>query len=168
MSCSGCSSPQCSSWFTSTCVRSQLLVFPCYKIMGRWGQINQSVNMYRWDVSSRSCWVMSSRYMCLDSVTCWWRYLVRYGRLEVSFLYGRCYLFLPYLCILFSVVQLRIVQSNQLRTSTWCWSWDQHVAILSSAKWFSFVLSMIRWLWQGVGMVMHRYAYECLEELGKS
>ena len=108
---------------------------------------------------------VSNSYICLESVTCWWRYLVRYGRLEVSFLYGQCYLFLPYLCILFSVVQLRIVQSNQLRTSTWCWSWDQHVAILSSAKWFSFVLSMIRWLWQGVGMVMHRYAYECLEEL---
>ena len=110
---------------------------------------------------------VSNSHMCLESVTCWWRYLVRCGRLEVSFLYGQCYLFLRIYvycsrlcsCVLYSRISYVHLLGVDLG--------DQHVAILSSAKWFSFALSMISWVWQDVGMVMHGYAYECLEEWGK-
>ena len=117
MSCSDCGLPQCRSGGISTCLRSQHLVSPGSSSMSwlrsRWVEISHQwyvqldsvLSIVLNDIPVNACndTYVSSSYVCLEFAFCLRSYLVFHGRLEVSFQYGQCYLYLSYLCVLFSL-----------------------------------------------------------------
>ena len=148
MSCSDCGLPQCRSGGISTCLRSQHLGSPGSSSMSwlrsRWVEISHQgyvqldsvLSIVLNDVPVNACndTYVSSSYVCLESAFCLRSYLVSHGRLEVSFQCGQCYLYLSYLCVLFSlcscILHSRISYVHLLGVGLW----DQHVVIRSSAR----------------------------------
>ena len=148
MSCSDCGLPQCRSWGKSIFFIVNTWCLLVARVWVDW-EVDEWIS-HQWyvqldsvlavvpnDVPVNACndTYVSSSYVCLESVFfCLWSYLVRHGIFVVSFQNGQCYLFLRYLCVLFSLCSCILYSRISYVHLFGVGLWDQHVVIRSSAR----------------------------------